>query len=84
MVLSVKPDCQSQATTERVTVLRDAKGRRLPDLSTPAQMGEALQVTSHTILNWARSGKIPVAFQLGRVVRFNPAAVAAALGIGAD
>jgi excisionase family DNA binding protein len=79
----VKPVHQTKATAHEI-VLRDLKGRRLPDLATPAQLAEALQVTSHTILNWERSGKIRAAFRLGRVVRFNPMAVAEALGIKAS
>ena len=61
--------------------LRDGEGRPLPDLSTPKQIAEALQVTPRTVLNWEAEGRIPAAFRSGRVVRFHQASVAEALGI---
>jgi hypothetical protein len=44
-------------------------------------LGVPLGVTGRTILNWAEAKKIPTALRLGRVVRFDPAAVAQALGV---
>lgn len=62
-------------------VLRGRDGVPLPALSTATQIGDALQVTSRTILEWEAQGKIPAALRSGRTVRFNPAAVVKALGI---
>ena len=61
--------------------LRDGKGLPLPRLSTCQQIGEALQVTSRTVLNWEASGLIKAAVRQGRIVRFDPSAVARALGL---
>lgn len=57
----------------------------LPPLSTAEQIGDALQCSSRTILNWSKgpTPKIPVAFQVGKVIRFDPRQVALALGIPA-
>ena len=52
----------------------------LPTLATPAQVARALQVSSRTVTGWCASGKLPVAFRCGKVLRLHPPAVAAALG----
>jgi hypothetical protein len=51
------------------------------DLVDADAIGAPLKVTGRTILNWAESNKIPTALRIGRIVRFDPAAVAKALGI---
>lgn len=51
------------------------------DLVDADAIGAPIGVTGRTILNWADSKKIPTALRLGRIVRFDPAAVAKALGI---
>lgn len=51
------------------------------DLVDADAIGSPLGVTGRTILNWSESNKIPTALRLGRIVRFDPAAVADALGI---
>ncbi|MEO8613873.1 MAG: hypothetical protein ABI600_01930 [Luteolibacter sp.] len=53
----------------------------LPSLSTAEQIARVLQVTSRAVHAWAAAGTVPVAFRQGRIVRFNPLAVAKALGI---
>lgn len=53
----------------------------LPSLATAAQIAAPLQVTSRTITAWAADGTVPVAFRRGKVLRFSPPAVAAALGL---
>jgi len=53
----------------------------LPPLATAEQIAAVLQVSARTIHLWAEAGTIPTALRNGRVVRFNPPAVAAALGI---
>ena len=55
--------------------------RDLPALATAEQIAEALQVSARTVHMWAAAGTIPTALRQGRVVRLNPQAVAAALGI---
>ena len=77
----MKSSARQPLTAQREIVLRDAQGRRLPYLSTPSQIAEALQASTRTILYWERGKKIPAAFRTGRVVRFRPSAVAEALGI---
>lgn len=62
-------------------VLRGRDGSLLPTLSTATQIGDALQVTPRTVLEWEAQGKIPAAFRSGRTVRFNPESVVKALGI---
>jgi hypothetical protein len=62
-------------------VLRGSDGLPLPALSTATQIGDALQVSSRTILEWEAQGKIPAALRSGRTVRFNPQAIVKALGI---
>lgn len=42
-------------------------------------LGKIYRVSSRCILNWAKDGTIPVAFKVGRVIRFNPEAVEHAL-----
>lgn len=55
----------------------------LPPLSTAEQIGQACQVCGRTVLNWSKgpSPLIPIAFQAGKVIRFDPRAVAKALGL---
>jgi hypothetical protein len=53
----------------------------LPPLATAEQLAKVIQVSSRTIHSWAETGTIPTALRCGKVVRFNPPAVAAALGI---
>ncbi len=72
---------KAAAMPEEDIILRDAHGRSLPDLSTPAQIAEALQVTSRTVLQWEADKKISAALRSGRIVRFHPATVARELGI---
>lgn len=55
--------------------------RVLPSLATAEQIGNALQVTPRTVHYWADAGTIPTALRQGKIVRFNPPAVAAALGL---
>ena len=51
----------------------------LPSLATAEQIGTVLQVTPRTVLYWAAAGTIPTALRQGKIVRFHPPAVAAAL-----
>lgn len=53
----------------------------LPLLATAAQIAEPLGITSRTITAWAAAGTIPIAFRRGKILRFHPPAVAAALGV---
>lgn len=53
----------------------------IPRLVTADEIGAPLGVTGRTVLNWAEAKKIPIAFRLGKIVRFDPAAVAEALGL---
>jgi hypothetical protein len=55
--------------------------RVLPSLATAEQIAEVLQVSSRTVHLWAAAETIPTALRCGKVVRFNPPAVATALGI---
>lgn len=55
--------------------------RVLPSLATAEQIAEVLQVSSRTVHLWAAAETIPTALRCGKVVRFNPPAVGAALGI---
>lgn len=55
--------------------------RVLPSLATAEQLAEVLQITPRTVHYWAADGIIPTAIRRGKVVRFNPPAVAAALGL---
>lgn len=55
--------------------------RVLPSLATAEQIAEALQITPRTVHNWSVAGTIPTALRCGKVVRFHPPAVAAALGL---
>lgn len=59
----------------------EAGVRVLPSLATAEQIAEVLQVSSRTVHLWAAAETIPTALRCGKVVRFNPPAVAAALGI---
>ena len=53
----------------------------LPSLATAEQLAEVLQITPRTVHYWAADGTIPTAIRRGKVVRFHPPAVAAALGL---
>ena len=53
----------------------------MPALATAEQIAEVLQITSRTVHYWAAAGTIPRALSCGKVVRFHPPAVAAALGL---
>lgn len=53
----------------------------LPSLATAEQIAAVLQVTPRTILYWAERGTIPTALRKGKIVRFHPPSVAAALGL---
>lgn len=53
----------------------------LPSLATAEQVAAVLQITSRTLHNWAVAGIVPVAIRRGKIVRFHPPAVAAALGL---
>jgi hypothetical protein len=59
----------------------EAGVRVLPSLATAEQIAEVLQVSSRTVHLWATAETIPTALRCGKVVRFNPPAVAAALGL---
>lgn len=52
-------------------------------MSTAEQIGGACQVSGKTIHNWSKGPTplIPIAFQAGKVIRFNPRDVARALGL---
>jgi len=53
----------------------------LPVLATAAEIARPLGVTSRTITAWAAAGTIPVALRHGKILRFHPPAVSAALGL---
>lgn len=53
----------------------------LPVLATAEQIAKPLGITSRTITAWAAANKIPVALRQGKILRFYPPAVAAALGL---
>ncbi len=55
--------------------------RILPPLATAEQIAEVLQITARTVHYWAEREEIPTALRRGKVVRFHPPAVAAALGL---
>lgn len=55
--------------------------RLLPSLATAEQIAQVFQVSSRTVHLWAAAETIPTALRCGKVVRFHPPAVAAALGI---
>lgn len=59
----------------------EAGVRVLPSLATAEQIAEVLQITPRTVHFWAAAETIPTALRCGKVVRFNPPAVAAALGL---
>jgi excisionase family DNA binding protein len=48
-------------------------------LFTPAEQAAACRVTKPTLLEWYHQGIIPAEIAVGRVIRFDPDAVAAAL-----
>lgn len=51
---------------------------------TADQIGELHQVSGRTVREWHRAGIIPAAVNIGRVIRFDPAEVEAALRAIAD
>ena len=53
----------------------------LPPLATAEQIARVLQVTPRTVHYWADRGEIPTALRRGKVVRYHPPDVAAALGL---
>jgi hypothetical protein len=55
--------------------------RVLPSLATAEQIAEVLQITARTVHYWADREEIPTALRCGKIVRFHPPAVAAALGL---
>ena len=70
--------------TSKITTLLhsdNAEARMLPSLATAEQIAASLQVTSRTVHFWAQAGTIPTALRQGKIVRFHPPSVAAALGI---
>jgi hypothetical protein len=69
------PKSSSPGTGEKVV------GRVLPSLATAEQIAEVLQVSARTVHLWAAAETIPTALRQGKIVRFHPPAVAAALGI---
>lgn len=56
----------------------------LTRLSTAADIASSLGVHPETVLQWARQGRIPRLRVSGKVVRFDPVAVLAALEAGDD
>ena len=52
--------------------------RPLVDAETIAK---PLGLTGRTIRNWAKSKRIPIALKVGKVIRFDPEAVARALNL---
>ena len=57
------------------------RGGAVPPLVTAAELAEILRVTARTIHNLAAAETIPTAIRLGRIIRFDPRAVATALGL---
>jgi len=53
----------------------------LPVLATAEEIALPLGITSRTVTAWAAADKIPVALRAGKILRFYPPAVAAALGL---
>lgn len=49
------------------------------ELLTPDQLGKIYSVSSDTVLGWLKKGLIPAEVDAGRIKRFDPDAVAAAL-----
>jgi hypothetical protein len=52
-------------------------------LATAEQISKPLQLTGRTVRMWATAGILPVALRRGKVLRFHPPSVAAALGLPA-
>jgi phage terminase Nu1 subunit (DNA packaging protein) len=50
-----------------------------PSLVTAAELAATYRVGKRTISAWHRAGVIPAALVVGKVIRFDPAAVAKAL-----
>ena len=55
--------------------------RDMPELATAEQIGSVLQVSDRQVHLWAQKNLIPTALRKGRIVRYNPLAVAQALGV---
>lgn len=53
----------------------------IPTLVTADEVAKPLGVTGRTVLNWAAAETIPTALRCGKIIRFHPPSVAAALGI---
>ncbi|MCP5428625.1 MAG: helix-turn-helix domain-containing protein [Chromatiaceae bacterium] len=51
------------------------------DLHTAEEIAVFLKVDPKTVFNWAKSGTIPEAFRVGRIVRYSMDAVKASLGL---
>ena len=51
---------------------------------TANQIGEIHNVSGRTVREWHRAGKIPATVNIGRIIRFNPEEVEAALRSIAD
>lgn len=49
-------------------------------LETATEIGRRYAVTKFTVLKWLHAGVIPAELEVGRVIRFSPAAVEVALG----
>lgn len=72
------PHIRAMPTPHQKHTKNQSEIRDLVDAKT---IGESIGVSGRTILNWADSKSIPTALRLGKVVRFDPVAVAAALGL---
>lgn len=66
----------SERTPSKQTAETGFTPRQLVDAETLAKY---YRVTSKTIRNWSRDGKIPTVISVGRVIRFDPAEVDRAL-----
>lgn len=62
----------------------DSVETKNPTLVTARQLARPLQVSDRLIHMWAEKGTIPVALRAGKIVRFDPEAVASALGLPLD
>lgn len=62
----------------------DSVGTNSTALVTARQLARPLQVSDRLIHMWAEKGIIPVALRAGKIVRFDPEAVATALGLPLD
>ena len=56
-----------------------------PDgLHTAEEIAAFLKVDPKTVFNWAKSGRIPEAFRVGKTVRYSMNAVKTSLGLGGE